>query len=131
TPSYFADWFPTLCDVAGVEKPEGLGLDGESLVPVLTGRQPMLASRKPMIWVFPEYGGQVALRLGDYKLVRKNLKTRMPGPWEVYDLSRDRGEIRDLAADHADLIARAEEILRREVSENEIFPLPIPGVNTP
>lgn len=129
TPSYFADWFPTLCDVAGVTKPEGL--DGESLVSVLTGREKTLATRKPLIWVFPEYGGQVALRLGDFKLVRKNLKTRMPGPWEVYDLSRDRGETNDHAADHADLIARAEEILRREVSENEIFPLPIPGVNAP
>ncbi len=37
TPSYFSDWFPTLCDVAGFNKP--VGLDGDSLWPVLTGQQ--------------------------------------------------------------------------------------------
>ena len=32
-----------------------------------------------MIWVFPEYGGQVAVRLGDFKVVRQGLKTKTPG----------------------------------------------------
>jgi arylsulfatase A-like enzyme len=83
-----------------------------------------------MIWVFPEYGGQVAVRLGDFKLVRQNLKTNAPGPWEVYDLSKDPRETTDLAGLHADLIRQAEELLRREVGENPVFPVPIPGVNT-
>ncbi len=78
TPSYFADWFPTLCDAVGVDKPAEL--DGESLWPVLTGERPTLESRKPMIWVFPEYQGQVAVRLGDFKLVRQKLKTKTPAP---------------------------------------------------
>ena len=127
TPGYFADWFPTLCDAAGLNKPADL--DGESLWPVLTGNE-ALKSRKPMIWVFPEYGGQVAVRLGEFKLVRQKLNTKKPGPWEVYDLSKDRAEANDLATSHADLIQQAEEILRREVSENTFFPLPIPGINT-
>jgi len=128
TPGYFADWFSTLCDAAGFKKPDGL--DGVSLWPVLTGKQRTLKSRKPMIWVFPEYGGQVAVRIGNFKLVRQNLKTKTPGPWEVYDLSNDPGEKNDLAAKHAKLIAQTEELLRREVSENKVFDVPIPGVNT-
>jgi arylsulfatase A len=127
TPGYFADWFPTLCDAAGLARPEGL--DGESLWGTLTSSRPATRT-KPMLWVFPEYGGQVAVRLGDFKLVRQNLKTRTPGSWEVYDLARDPAESRDLAAGHADLIAQAEALLRREVSDNPRFPLPIPGVNT-
>jgi len=126
TPGYFADWFPTLCDAAGIEKPAGL--DGESLWPALTSGK-SAARTKPMLWVFPEYGGQVAVQIGDFKLVRQNLKTKTPGPWEVYDLSKDIGEAHDLAASRADLIAQAEEILRREVAENTIFPLAIPGIN--
>lgn len=126
TPCYFADWFPTLCDAAGLEKP--MDLDGESLWPVLTG-QPSPKSRKPMIWVFPEYGGQVAVRLGDFKLIRQKLKSKAPGPWEVYDLSKDDSESNDLAADRADLIEQAVAVLRREVAENVIFPLEIPGIN--
>jgi arylsulfatase A-like enzyme len=128
TPGYFADWFPTLCDAAGLEKPSGL--DGESLWPVLTGERKSLDSRKPMIWVFPEYGGQVAVRLGDFKVVRQGLKTKTPGAWEVYDLSHDRAETNNLAATRGELIERAEELLRREVSDNAVFPLSIPGVNT-
>jgi arylsulfatase A-like enzyme len=126
TPSYFADWFPTLCDAADLAKPAEL--DGESLWPVLTDKTKSLISRKPMIWIFPEYGGQVAVRLGDFKLVRQELKRKTPGPWEVYDLSRDAAESHDLAASRADLIAQAEEILRREVADNPVFPLTIPGV---
>jgi arylsulfatase A-like enzyme len=126
TPSYFADWFPTLCEAAGLEKPSGL--DGESLWPVLTGKQNALASRRPMLWVFPEYGGQVAVRLGNFKLVRQDLKTRSPGAWEVYDVSRDPGETTNLAETHADLIRQAEEFLQREASENPVFPVPIPGL---
>ncbi|MCX7885706.1 MAG: arylsulfatase, partial [Verrucomicrobiae bacterium] len=129
TPGYFADWFPTLCDAAGLKKPEEL--DGESLWPVLTGAQRTLRSRKPMIWVFPEYGGQVAVRIGDFKLVRQGLKTKKPGPWEVYDLSKDPGETNNIAASHAESIAEAEALLRREVSENKLFHVPIPGVNVP
>ncbi len=126
TPSYFADWFPTLCQAAGLKAPADL--DGENLWPVLTGKR-TLPSHKPMIWVFPEYGGQVAVRLGQFKLVRQNLKAKSPGPWEVYDLSKDQAETRDLAANRGDLIEQAEAILRREVAENTVFPLPIPGIN--
>lgn len=127
-PGYFADWFPTLCEAADLPLPAGL--DGESLWPILTGKQKTLAQRKPMLWVFPESGGQVAVRLGDFKLVRQRLNSAAPGPWEVYDLGRDLGETTNLATKRAALIRNAEELLRREVHENKVFPIPIPGVNT-
>ncbi len=128
TPGYFADWFPTLCDAAGLQKPDAL--DGESLWPVLAGSGSLTSPRKPMLWVFPEYQGQVALRMGDFKLVRQRLKTKAPGPWEVYDLAQDRAETHNLADAHPGLIRQAEDILRREVIGNPIFPLTIPGVNS-
>lgn len=124
-PGYFADWFPTLAEAASLQKPDGL--DGESLWPALTGGDAPSRS-KPMLWVFPEYGGQVALQLRGFKLVRQRLNSDSPGPWEVYDLDRDPAEGRSVAADHPDLIAEAEAILRREVAPNPLFPVPIPGV---
>lgn len=126
TPCYFADWFPTLCDAVGLPCPEGL--DGESFWPALTGR-PGPGKTRPMVWVFPEYGGQVAVRIGDFKVVRQGLATKKPGDWEVYDLVKDPGETRSLAAERGDLVSQAVGILRREVSENAVFPLPIPEVN--
>jgi arylsulfatase A len=79
-----------------------------------------------MVWVFPEYGGQVAVRIGDFKVVRQGLKTRSPGAWEVYNLKSDRGEQHDLADQHPELIAEALEILKSEADENSVFPVPIP-----
>lgn len=126
TPCYFADWFPTLCDAAGLKHPDAL--DGESLWPLVTKGEP-LQRAKPMLWVFPEYTGQVAVRLGDFKVLRRGLKTKRPGDWEVYDLSRDPAEENNLAAQQADRIHEAEDVLRRETHDNRVFPLTIPGVN--
>jgi arylsulfatase A-like enzyme len=126
TPSYFADWFPTLCAATGLEAPDGL--DGENLWPVLTG-EANLEQRKPMIWVFPEYRGQVAVRIGDYKVVRQRLRTKNPGDWEVYNLADDRSESNDLAKEKTDLIRQAKQILKQQVAPNSVFPLTIPGVN--
>ena len=108
-----------------MEKPAGL--DGDSLWPVLLGRAAP-KERKPMVWVFPEYAGQVAVRSGNFKAVRQNLATRSPGAWEIYDLANDRAEASNLAARRPDLVQQAEEILRREVAKNPVFPVSIPGV---
>ncbi len=126
TPSYFADWFPTLCDALEIDSPSGL--DGDSLWPVLTGQISTLTQRRPMVWVFPEYQGQVAVRIGDFKLVRQMLNTKSPGPWEVYNLATDRAESRDIAAEHPELIEQVEALLRTQVAENAIFPVKIPGL---
>ena len=126
TPGYFADWFPTLCAAADVTPPANL--DGDNLWPTITGTG-QLATRKPMIWVYPEYGGQVAVRLGDFKVIRADLLKKKPGNWEVYDIAKDRGETHNIAASHQDVIDQAIAILKQQVSPNEIFPLKIPGVN--
>jgi len=122
-PSYFADWFPTLIDACGLKPREGL--DGENLWPAMTGAATM-TSRKPMLWVYPEYGGQIAVRIGDKKVIRRDLNKKKPGDWEVYDIAKDRAEKNNLAKEEATLIRQAQEILSREVSENRVFPMKLP-----
>jgi arylsulfatase A len=125
-PGYFADWFPTLCAVAGIESPKVL--DGENLLPVFKGAPPP-AERRPMVWAFAEYGGQVAVRIGDYKVLRRGLLTKKSGDWEVYNIPLDRSETKNLAADKPELIAKAVQVLKREMADNSEFPLPVPEVN--
>lgn len=122
-PGYFADWFPTLCAAAGLPIPDKS--DGENLWPVISGAA-ALPQRKPMVWVYPEYGGQVAVRIGDFKVMRGQLKTKNPGAWEVYNLAIDPNETTSIAKDRADLIQQAKDILKRETSENPVFPLTLP-----
>ena len=82
-----------------------------------------------MVWVFPEYQGQVAVQIGHLKAVRTGLKTKKPGAWEVYDLSKDRSEANNIAASNGPFLKQVEDVLRKEVDRNEVFPLTIPGVN--
>lgn len=124
-PGYFADWFPTLCEAVELEAPGKL--DGESLWPAITGGASK-ADRKPMVWVYPEYGGQVAVMMGDLKAVRRGLNSRKPGEWELYDVVADRGETRNLAEEHPEWIEKAQGILSEQMADNELFPLKVPGV---
>ncbi|MFM9059504.1 MAG: arylsulfatase [Planctomycetaceae bacterium] len=125
-PGHFADLFPTLCAAAGLPAPAGL--DGVNLWPLLTGAARTLDARRPFVWVFPEDGGQVAVRSGDVKVLRRGLATKRSGDWEVYDLARDPRETTDLAAERPEAIAAARTILDRETDANEVFPVAIPGV---
>lgn len=122
-PSYFADWFPSLCEACGTEAPSGL--DGESFWDAIVENKTSPRQR-PMLWVFPEYSGQIAVRLGDYKVIKQGLKTKKPRDWEVYNLAEDPGETTNIAEHHPELVAQAIAILKRETSSNEIFPLEIP-----
>ncbi len=128
TPGYFADWYPTLCASVGIDTPADAARDGENLWPVITGKA-KLGKRKPMVWVYPEYGGQVAVRIGDFKVVSRGLQSKKPGGWEVYNIAKDRNETTDLAKERQDLIDRTIAILKKEMSPNKIFPLKVPGVN--
>jgi arylsulfatase A-like enzyme len=121
---YFVDWFPTLCDAMGFTKPAGL--DGESLWPTLTTGSPFKRT-SPMVYVFPESGGQVAVRDGDFKTVRKGLKTKSPGSWEVYNIAKDEKEEHDLAKTPEGMKAvdRARTILKEQTSANDVFPLTV------
>ena len=123
TPGFFPDWFPTLCAATGMKAPEGL--DGINLWPPLTS-DAKVERAKPMLWVFPEYTGQVAVRLGDFKVMRRNLNAKKPGPWQVFDLAKDPNETTNVSAAHPELITQAIEVLKREASPNEIFPVKIP-----
>jgi arylsulfatase A-like enzyme len=127
TPGYFADWFPTLTAACGIETPSGL--DGENLWPVITGSA-VMSERKPMVWVYPEYGGQVAVRIGDFKVLRRDLKKKKPGSWEVYDLSKDISEEYNLAPERPELIQRAEKIFSQQMSPNDKFPIRIPAAES-
>jgi len=85
------DWFPTLLDAAGVSVPEGLALDGVSLLPSLT-QEGQMADRT----LFWDVGGGTAVRQGDWKYViekvrgkKKGSKKTVKGAVGLYNLSRD------------------------------------------
>jgi len=97
------DWLPTLLELAGQPVPSGL--DGASLAAVLTGRGP--APRRSLFWHFPHYTNQGsrpsgAMRDENWMLV----EFYDDAVAELYDLSNDIPEIRDLASSQAERVSK-------------------------
>ena len=115
----FWDVMPTLLEAAGVEVPGGL--DGLSFLPTLLADRGQ-REHEYLYWEFRAYGGQQAVRLGDWKGVIQRMK-QGNRELELYDLARDVGERDDVAADHPELVERIRAILSEAHGESELFPL--------
>ena len=93
-PGHVIDVMPTALDLAGARVPAArvgqpaVPLAGRSLAPVLRG-----GTRAPHDAIYWEHEGAQAMRDGDWKLVAP----ARGAPWELYDLSRDRTELTNLA----------------------------------
>ena len=91
------DYFPTIAEAARVELPEGVEIDGTSLVNHLfsAGKEPL--DRKAIYWHFPHYrhnpGPYSIIREGPWKLIHF-----YDGPMELYNLKDDLGEKKNLAS---------------------------------
>lgn len=106
-PAAFYDLLPTLVDLGG--GPLTIPTDGVSLLPTLTGRGRQ-QRHEYLFWDFDGYGGQQAVRLGDWKAVRQNI-AKGERRIELYDLARDPGEKNNVAAANPRLIRRIERII--------------------
>jgi arylsulfatase A-like enzyme len=99
TPGYLPDIMATIVDVTGVAYPASyagrdvLPLEGTSLASTFAAD---IGERAPMFW---EHEGNAAVRIGDWKLVR-----RYPGAWELYEMQADRTELDDLAATYPEMV---------------------------
>jgi uncharacterized sulfatase len=100
-PLAFWDFLPTACELAGVEPPEAI--DGVSFVPTLLGEEQ--TSHDYLFWKF---GNKTALRKGNWKAVRNKPNQ----PTELYDLQTDIGEERNVAAEHAEVVAELENLMQ-------------------
>lgn len=101
----------TAIAAAGVVPKPAWQLDGVDLLPYLTNP----AAGVPHDALYWRLGAQMAIRHGNYKLVRYDLNVDSPGPRKspgvsaakLYDLAKDPGETHDLAAE---MPAKAKEL---------------------
>ena len=68
------------------------------LIPYLTGR----VKGDPHAQLYWCRRGSVALRAGDWKLIKQPPRGRTKAPWRLYNLAEDISESKDLAATRAD-----------------------------
>jgi arylsulfatase A-like enzyme len=119
------DWLPTLLQLVGDQGELPAGLDGVSFAPTLLGHaQP---ARDFLYREYPNDGGWQSVRVGDWKAIRQNLVQRGKGTppdlnIQLYNLADDPSETTDVAAAHADVVARLERLMREQHVRSGLFP---------
>ncbi|MBD3265844.1 sulfatase-like hydrolase/transferase, partial [bacterium] len=104
----FWDMLPTLAEASG-GKIKG-ETDGISFLPALLGK-PGQKKHAYLYWEFPGYGGQQAIRMGDWKAIRRHLRRKKGDrSFQLYNLKNDIGETQDVADRHPAIMKKMREI---------------------
>jgi len=117
-PAHVIDIMATCLDAADAEYPGTYqgnsiqALDGKSLLPVFDRDQPVHSF---LCW---EHHGNRAIRKGDWKLSAVHGKE-----WELYDLTSDRTETRNVASQHPRFVAELSSIYRDWAKDCGVLPV--------
>jgi arylsulfatase len=118
------DIMPTLCDLLGIDPPKNI--DGISILPEIL-EQDQKQQHDYLYWEYPEYGGQLAVRMNNWKgIVLDILKGNMQ--WQLFDLSKDTQEQHDVASEHPDIIQKMEAIVKKEHHTPEVSTFLMPAL---
>jgi len=131
---YVTDVFPTILEAAGVPQPSYVNgvlqqrVDGLSFLDVLTNpAAPELRTRQHY-----EMHGNVAIYDRGWMASRRTgllpwtyviTPGVAPPAWELYDLSRDYSQARDLAASRPDELKALQALFDEEAGKNQVFPI--------
>ncbi len=138
------DFFPTILDMAGVKNSRQIGgvIDGISFVPLLR-QEDGYPKDRALYWHYPNnwgprgpgIGPTSSIRRGDWKLIYYHEDQR----YQLFNLSEDLGEQRNLADERPDVRKRLANELRRflasvdaqmPIDKKTGKPLPLPGVTS-
>lgn len=104
------DLYPTLAELAGATITDELKLDGTSFWPVVNGKQ----SAKERIMYWRLHNGS-AVRKGDWKLIH-NGKDLAEGKDELFNVTADPNEEKDVLSDNPDIASELRKELERQRS---------------
>ena len=108
---------PTLADIANSSKE--LNTDGISYLPTLLSKGEQ-EQHKYLYWEFHEMNGRIALRAGDWKLIKQpivNEETKL----ELYNIKEDIHEDNNLAEQYPEKVKELEQLMNNARTESDMF----------
>ena len=118
--SAFWDIMPTFAEITAAEISGNI--DGISFLPTLLGKNNRQKQHQYLYWEFHEQGGKIAVRMGNWKAVKRDIDRSPQGSTELYDLSKDIGETNDVASSNPDIVKQMEEIFKEAHTPSDVFP---------
>jgi arylsulfatase len=118
------DIMPTVCELLNINPPKNI--DGISILPEILGNQQQ--QHDYLYWEYPEYGGQLAVRMGNWKGIILNIVKEGNMQWQLFDLDNDIQEQHDVAAQHPDIIKKMEAIAKKEHRTPEVSTFLMPAL---
>ncbi|MCH5328606.1 MAG: arylsulfatase [Coprobacter sp.] len=115
--SAFWDVMPTLAELTGTKKLP-VESDGISFLPTLLSKKGQ-KQHEYLYWEFHELNGRVALRQGNWKLIKQPIVGDTI--FELYDLSNDIHEDHNLAAQYPAKVKELEKLLDEVRTPSELF----------
>ncbi len=119
-PGHLIDLMATAIDLSGATYPKTFHdgqpitpMEGKSLVSAFEGKG---IEREA---IYFEHEGNRAIRVGDYKLVAKGVK----GPWELYNIAKDRSEQNDLSQSQPERAKQLAEMWQAWAERAHVLPL--------
>lgn len=122
--SAFWDVMPTLAQIAGTQAPNNI--DGISFLPTLLGETADQKEHSYLYWEFHEQGGKQAVRIDNWKGIRLSVDENPDGPIELYDLSKDIAETRNIADQYPEVVEEIKKIMKQARTPNPDFEFAVP-----
>jgi len=120
-PGHLIDLMATCIELSGATYPkkfaehEILPMEGRSLAGGFAGDR---AGERTLIF---EHFGKAAIRKGNWKLVRSGGKSK----WELYEIDKDRTELKDLSQEKPELAEELAHLWEQEAKRTLIYPKPM------
>ncbi|WP_222707991.1 arylsulfatase [Algibacter pacificus] len=130
--SDFSDFLPSACEIAGIKPPKNI--DGISFLAELQGEKQK--KHDFLYWEFFKYHygwkegddpktrnsfESQAVRMGNWKAVRKGIAKNPDAKLELYDLSIDQGETNDVAIKYPEIVKKIEQFMANTRYDVEFF----------
>jgi arylsulfatase A len=127
-PAGLVDVLPTVCGLLGLDKPEGIHLDGSDISAILLGQPDTFTRHQPLFWHLQKSRPIVAMRDADYSLVAEPdyqlstdnmfkeswipaIKNGGYKNYQLFNLAKDPNQTTNIAAENPELVEKLKQQL--------------------